>query len=39
MVPIILPDNTPWWLQIVVAGIVLVSVYFAIRAYWRSGRF
>lgn len=39
MVPIILPDNTPLWLQIVIAGIVLVSLYFAIRAYWRSGRF
>jgi hypothetical protein len=39
MQPLILPDNTPVWLQIVIAAIVVVSLYFAIRSYWRSGRF
>jgi len=37
--PLILPDNTPVWLQIVISAIVVVSLYFAIRAYWRNGRF
>jgi len=37
MVPIILPSDTPLCVQILVAGIVVVSLYFFIRAYWRSG--
>jgi hypothetical protein len=39
MQPLILPDNTPAWLQIVIAAIVVVSLYFAIRSYWCNGRF
>jgi hypothetical protein len=37
--PLLLPDDTPLWLQIVVACIVVASLYFAIRAWWRTGRF
>jgi len=39
VIPIILPDDTPLWVQILVAAIVVISLYFAIRAYLRSGRF
>jgi membrane protein implicated in regulation of membrane protease activity len=39
MVPIFLPADTPVWLQIVVAAIVVVSLYYAIRAWRRNGRF
>ena len=39
MQPLILPDNTPVWLQLVIAAIVVVSLYLAIRAYRRNGRF
>jgi hypothetical protein len=37
--PIPLPPDTTLWLQIVVAGVVLVSLYFAIRAWRRTGGF
>jgi len=38
MHPIILPADTPVWLQIVIAAIVVVSLYAAVRAWRRNGR-
>jgi hypothetical protein len=37
--PLLLPDNTPVWLQLVIAAAVLVSLYFVIRQWRRTGRF
>ena len=39
MVPIILPDDTPLWVEIIVAGIVIASLIVAIRHWRRTGRF
>jgi hypothetical protein len=38
MQPLIVPDDVPLWAQILIVGIVVVSLYFFIRAYRRNGR-
>jgi hypothetical protein len=38
MIPIIVPESTPLFLKIIVAGIVIVGLFFFVRGYIRKGR-